>query len=135
MLQFFRRFLTLKGIQITLLVQKLQQFCWMDGFCLLVELQRWRVCVCSLRSRLVYERLAEPRNAMCTKFSSKKIQLFSICWKILNKRLKFFLPQRQYTVFLFSGYLIRKQYHLLLYYFTAIYEIVPFMIVTIFFRV
>ena len=25
----------------------------MGGFCLLVELQRWRVCVCSLRSRLV----------------------------------------------------------------------------------
>ena len=26
----------------------------MGGFCLLVELHRWRVCVCSLRSRLVY---------------------------------------------------------------------------------
>ena len=31
-------------IQIALLVQKLQQFCWMGEFCLLVELQRWRVC-------------------------------------------------------------------------------------------
>ena len=52
---FLRRFLILKGIQIALPVQKLQQFCWMGGYCLLVELQRWRVCACSLRSRLVYE--------------------------------------------------------------------------------
>ena len=33
--------------------KKLRQFCWMGGFCLLGELHRWRVCVCSLRSGLV----------------------------------------------------------------------------------
>ena len=52
-LQFWRRLYILKGIKIALLVQKLRRFCWMGGFCLLVELQRWRVCVCSLRRRLV----------------------------------------------------------------------------------
>ena len=30
----------------------------MDGFCLLVELQRRRVCICSLRSRLVFQQVA-----------------------------------------------------------------------------
>ena len=39
----FRRFKILKGITITVLVQKLRRFCWMGGFSLLVELHRWRV--------------------------------------------------------------------------------------------
>ena len=43
-LQFLRRFWILKGIQIALLVQKLWRFCWMGGFCLLVELQLGRAC-------------------------------------------------------------------------------------------
>ena len=49
----------LKGIKFALLVWKLQKFCLMDGFCLLVELQRWRVCVCSLRSRLFSSAVSE----------------------------------------------------------------------------
>ena len=40
-----RRFKILKGIKIVLLVQDLRWFCWTGGFCLLVEHQRWRVCV------------------------------------------------------------------------------------------
>ena len=36
----------------------------------------------------------------------------------------FFLPQRHYTAFLFSGCLIRKHYYSFFYYFTKIYEIV-----------
>ena len=43
MLQFFRRFKITKGIQIALLIQEILRFCWMGGFCLLMELQRWRV--------------------------------------------------------------------------------------------
>ena len=35
---FFQRFLILKGILIAVLVQKLRQFCWMVGFCPMVEL-------------------------------------------------------------------------------------------------
>ena len=34
----------LKSIQISVVVQELRQFCWMGGFCLLVELHRWWVC-------------------------------------------------------------------------------------------
>ena len=50
----FRRFQILKGLHIALLVQKLPRFCLMGGFWLLVELQRWRVCVCSLRRPIIY---------------------------------------------------------------------------------
>ena len=40
MLQFFLEIRNLKGTQITLLVQKLWQFCWIGGLCLLVELHK-----------------------------------------------------------------------------------------------
>ena len=50
----FRRFQILKGLHIALLVPKLPRFCLMGGFWLLVELQRWRVCVCSLRRPIIY---------------------------------------------------------------------------------
>ena len=46
-------FLNTKGIKMASVVQKLRQFYWRDGFCLLVELQQGRVWACSLRSRLV----------------------------------------------------------------------------------
>ena len=36
----FKGILYLKGYQIASLVKELQQFCWMDGFCLLAELHR-----------------------------------------------------------------------------------------------
>ena len=39
-LTFFRRFWILKGIIIAVLVEKCQWFCWMGGFCLLVELHQ-----------------------------------------------------------------------------------------------
>ena len=42
-------------IKIPSVVQKLRPFYWRDGFFLLVELHRGRVCTCSLRSRLVFQ--------------------------------------------------------------------------------
>ena len=39
-LTFFQRFKIFKGIKIALLNQKLWRFCWMGGFCLLVELHQ-----------------------------------------------------------------------------------------------
>ena len=71
MLQFLRRFKISKSIQISLLVQKLRRFCWIGGFCLLVELQRWRVCVCSLRSRLVFNN-SKPKLSPGTLSISRK---------------------------------------------------------------
>ena len=56
-------------------------------------------------------------------FSSKKQN--TIVKNILKhiKKIKFFLPQRHCTVFLYSGCLNRKHYHLFFYNFTKIYEI------------
>ena len=42
-----------KGIKFSSVVQKFRPFYWRGEFCLLVKLQRGRVCACSLGSRLV----------------------------------------------------------------------------------
>ena len=40
----FIRCRILSLIKIAILIQELRRFCWRDEFCLLVELQQWRVC-------------------------------------------------------------------------------------------
>ena len=47
-------FLNFKGYQNPISGSKVMAIDWRGGFCLLVELQRGRVCSCSLRSRLVF---------------------------------------------------------------------------------
>ena len=68
----------LKGQKIALLVQKFCQYCWMGGFCLLVELHRERICAFSLRGRLVYEQL-ESHLEKYQLFSSASLRFRHVC--------------------------------------------------------
>ena len=52
----------MKGIQIASLVQELRRFCWMGGFCLLVELHRQRSAPAACTAGLPYLHIFKTFN-------------------------------------------------------------------------
>ena len=79
----FKEILNLEGHQNC--IQTLRQFCWMRGSCLLVELQQWRVCVCSLRSRLVSSCLTQNMWLFCVTFAFFPAIFIYLCFDYKRK--------------------------------------------------
>ena len=108
---FFQRFWILKGIKIGKLVQKLQWFCWMGGFCLLVELHWEGTAPAACAAALFYHTPHSTSPSFCVNsFTISSATIFSrmfhtarlkilFCQWCLKKKMLLFL---QFNSFWFS---------------------------------